>query len=133
MGVSKNKGIPKRMVKIMEISINMDDLGGPPLFLEIQHILSFQEFSEVFRALGRVLMEIQQNIVSLRIRKPINPVAILRTPKHCYTGSGLPRPIRGSSRGFLGISILVPCRSYRHSRGQMLVPKWDQTKVGPTC
>ena len=36
MGVSKNRGIlpPKWMVKIMENPIKMDDLGGPPLFLE---------------------------------------------------------------------------------------------------
>ena len=33
MGVSKNKGTPKWMVKIMEIPIKMDDLGVP-LFLE---------------------------------------------------------------------------------------------------
>ena len=30
MGVSKNKGTPKWMVKIMEIPIKMDDLGVPP-------------------------------------------------------------------------------------------------------
>ena len=36
MGVSKNRGTPKWMVKIMENPIKMDDLGGkPPLFLEI--------------------------------------------------------------------------------------------------
>ena len=34
MGVSKNSGTPKWMVKIREIPIKMDDLGGPPLFLE---------------------------------------------------------------------------------------------------
>ena len=34
MGVSKNRGTPKWMVKIMENPIKMDDLGGPPLFLE---------------------------------------------------------------------------------------------------
>ena len=33
MGVSKNKGTPKWMVKIMENPIRMDDLGVP-LFLE---------------------------------------------------------------------------------------------------
>ena len=33
MGVSKNSGTPKWMVKIMEIPIKMDDLGGyPPIF-----------------------------------------------------------------------------------------------------
>ena len=30
MGVSKNSGTPKWMVKIMENSIKMDDLGGKP-------------------------------------------------------------------------------------------------------
>ena len=30
MGVSKNRGIPKWMVKIMENPIKMDDLGGKP-------------------------------------------------------------------------------------------------------
>ena len=34
MGVSKNNGTPKWMVKIRENQIKMDDLGGPPLFLE---------------------------------------------------------------------------------------------------
>ncbi len=33
MGVSKNSGTPKWMVKIMESPIKMDDLGVP-LFLE---------------------------------------------------------------------------------------------------
>ena len=33
MDVSKNRGTPKWMVKIMEIPIKMDDLGVP-LFLE---------------------------------------------------------------------------------------------------
>ena len=33
MGVSKNRGTPKWMVKIMENPIKMDDLGVP-LFLE---------------------------------------------------------------------------------------------------
>ena len=33
MGVSKNRGTPKRMVNIMENPIKMDDLGVP-LFLE---------------------------------------------------------------------------------------------------
>ena len=33
MGVSKNNGTPKWMVKIMENPIKMDDLGGfPPIF-----------------------------------------------------------------------------------------------------
>ena len=30
MGVSKNRGTPKWMVKIMNNPIKMDDLGGPP-------------------------------------------------------------------------------------------------------
>ena len=34
VGVSKNRGTPKWMVKIMENPIQMDDLGGNPLFLE---------------------------------------------------------------------------------------------------
>ena len=33
MGVSKNSGTPKWMVKIMENPINMDDLGGKPTIL----------------------------------------------------------------------------------------------------
>ena len=32
MDVSKNKGIPKWMVKIMENPIKMDDLGGTTIF-----------------------------------------------------------------------------------------------------
>ena len=42
MGVSKNKGTPKWMVKIMENPIKMDDLGVP-LFLETP-ISSMQVF-----------------------------------------------------------------------------------------
>ena len=34
IGVSKHRGTPKWMVKIMENHIKMDDLGGPPLYLE---------------------------------------------------------------------------------------------------
>ena len=34
MGVSTNNGTPKWMVYFMENPIKMDDLGGPPLFLE---------------------------------------------------------------------------------------------------
>ena len=34
MGVSKNSGTPKWMVKIMEIPIKMDDLGEKTLFSE---------------------------------------------------------------------------------------------------
>ena len=34
MGVSKNRGTPKWMVKIMENPIEMDDLGENPLFSE---------------------------------------------------------------------------------------------------
>ena len=40
MGVSKNRGIPKWMVKIMENPIKMDDLGVP-LFLETPIYNSF--------------------------------------------------------------------------------------------
>ena len=32
MGVSKNTGTPKWMVKIMENPMKMDDLGGTPIF-----------------------------------------------------------------------------------------------------
>ena len=39
MGVSKNRGTPKWMVKIMENPIKMDDLGGfPPIFGNTQMI-----------------------------------------------------------------------------------------------
>ena len=34
VGVSKNWGTPKWMVKIMENPIKIDNLGGPPLFLD---------------------------------------------------------------------------------------------------
>ena len=38
MGVSKNRGTPKKMVKIMEIPIKMDDLGGKPTIFGNTHI-----------------------------------------------------------------------------------------------
>ena len=41
MGVSKNRGIPKWMVKIRENPIKIDDLGGPPQFLETPIYLIF--------------------------------------------------------------------------------------------
>ena len=49
MGVSKNKGTPKWMVKIMENPVKIDDLGVP-LFLETpkllsQSIIAFQTIS----------------------------------------------------------------------------------------
>ena len=42
MGVSKNMGTPKWMVKIMENPIKMDDLGVPlfletPIYVQVQH------------------------------------------------------------------------------------------------
>jgi len=39
MGVSKNRGTPKWMVKIMENPIKMDDLGENPLFLETSKLI----------------------------------------------------------------------------------------------
>ena len=38
MGVSKNRGTPKWMVKIMEIPIKMDDLGGKPTIFGNTHV-----------------------------------------------------------------------------------------------
>jgi len=48
MGVSKNSGIPKWMVKIMENPIKMDDLGGNPskggTFNFSAQLLTFSKF-----------------------------------------------------------------------------------------
>ena len=41
MGVSKNRGTPKWMVKIMENPIKMDDLGGKPMIFGNTHINEF--------------------------------------------------------------------------------------------
>ena len=41
MGVSKNNGTPKWMVKIMENPIRIDDLGGFPPIFGNTHILSW--------------------------------------------------------------------------------------------
>ena len=38
VGVSKNRGTPKRMVKIMENPIKMDDLGGKPTIFGNIHV-----------------------------------------------------------------------------------------------
>ena len=38
MGVSKNRGTPKWMVKIMENPIEMDDLGSHPYFRKHPHL-----------------------------------------------------------------------------------------------
>ena len=38
MGVSKNRGTPKWMVKIRENPIKMDDLGGKPTIFGNTHI-----------------------------------------------------------------------------------------------
>ena len=46
MGISKNRGTPKRMVKIMENPVKMDDLGGfiTPIFGNTHiHGLKFEE------------------------------------------------------------------------------------------
>ena len=42
LGVSKNRGIPKWMVKIMENPMNMDDLGGKPTILGNIQFLKLQ-------------------------------------------------------------------------------------------
>ena len=52
LGISKNSGNPKWMVKIMENPIKMDDLGGPPLFLETPISLSY---SSKLYLLGEVI------------------------------------------------------------------------------
>ena len=39
VGVSKNRGTPKWMVKIMETPIKMDDLGGKPTIFGNIHVL----------------------------------------------------------------------------------------------
>jgi len=41
MGVSKTRGTPKWMVKIMETPIKMDDLGGKPTIFGNSHIRTF--------------------------------------------------------------------------------------------
>ena len=45
LGVSKNRGIPKWMVKIMENPIKMDDFGGTTIFgnihLEVLRVTNF--------------------------------------------------------------------------------------------
>ena len=52
MGVSKNRGTPKWMVKLMENPIKMDDLGGfTPLFLETPISSCLQ--IDILRASGR--------------------------------------------------------------------------------
>ena len=45
MGVSKNSGTPKWMVKIMETPIKMDDLGGKPTIFGNTHIQNGTKFS----------------------------------------------------------------------------------------
>ena len=42
MSVSKNKGTPKWMVKIMENPIKMDDLGGKPAIFGNTHIYIYK-------------------------------------------------------------------------------------------
>ena len=41
LGVSKNRGTPKWMVKIMENPIKMDDLGAPHYFWFNTHLINF--------------------------------------------------------------------------------------------
>ena len=54
MGVSKNRGTPKWMVKIMENPIKIDDLGVP-LFLETPVCCGrFQQFQGFFETLEDV-------------------------------------------------------------------------------
>ena len=53
MGVSKNRGTPKWMVKIMEIPLKMDDLGGKPTIFGNIHIHPCnQNFQQVLLEVG---------------------------------------------------------------------------------
>jgi len=47
MGVSKNWGTPKWMVKIMENPIKMDDLGGKPTIFGNTHMVSTAQILQV--------------------------------------------------------------------------------------
>jgi len=51
MGVSKNKGTPKWMVKIMETPIKMDDLGGKPPIFGNTHMVCSQLLVVIFENL----------------------------------------------------------------------------------
>ena len=54
MGVTKNTGTPKWMVKIMEKPIKMDDLGGkPPIFGK--HPYKYIKTHFLFKAICRAL------------------------------------------------------------------------------
>jgi len=46
MGVSKNGGTPKWMVKIMEHPIKMDDMGGKPTIFGNIHIIEFENVND---------------------------------------------------------------------------------------
>ena len=54
MGVSKNKGTPKWMVKIMENPSKMDDLGGFPPIFGNTHMSQIQRLSNELLIIGSV-------------------------------------------------------------------------------
>ena len=60
LGVSKNRGTPKGMAKIMENPIQMDELGGTPTIFGNIHLISPQfvkEFLEIKKLFGQDLLE----------------------------------------------------------------------------
>ena len=56
MGVSKNRGTPKWMVKIMENPIKIDDLGGGPTIFGNIHILGYFRCVELKEPQSKRLM-----------------------------------------------------------------------------
>ena len=61
VGVSKNKGTPKWMVKIMESPIKIDDLGGkPPIFLATPMCFSWTRIKHQPHGLSKALMDFYQ-------------------------------------------------------------------------
>ena len=49
LGVSKNRGTPKGMAKIMENPIQMDELGGTPTIFGNIHLISPQFVKRILR------------------------------------------------------------------------------------
>ena len=72
MGVSKNWGTPKWMVKIMENPIKMDDLGGKPTIFGNPHIsrLMYQQPHLVPTSLG--LYRVQQALMMSVVFKALS-------------------------------------------------------------
>ena len=67
MGVSKNSGTPKWMVKIREHSIKMDDLGIPQFFETPIYIYIYTRYIKILNGWSYNIRTISQGVYLLKL------------------------------------------------------------------